>query len=46
MKDDYNMFGPEICRAELSKAGFDRTCSSIKNRAQSLGLYYRQEYSS
>ena len=46
LKDDYNMFGPEICRAELSKAGFDRTSSSIKNRAQSLGLYYRQEYSS
>lgn len=46
LKDNYNMFGPEICQKELSKAGFERSCSSVKNRAQSLGLYYRQEYSS
>lgn len=46
LKNNYNMFGPEICRVELTKAGFERSCSSIKNRAQSLGLYYRQEYSS
>lgn len=46
LKNNYNMFGPEICSVELSKAGFERSYTSIKNRAQSLGLYYRQEYSS
>lgn len=46
IREVYSMNGPAAAAEALSKAGYTRTIVSVKNRAQFLGLYFRQEYTS